>query len=71
MPGDARYWADVVRRELYHLDGRRYSELEKALEKMDVQALMDLHRLFQNVQQTISSAKRTVQMWPGGPRMRM
>lgn len=71
MSNDQKYWARVVFPEIRRLTGHAYPELEKHLEELPVQVLMDLHRLTQDVQHEITQAKRSVQMWPGGPRLRI
>ena len=68
---DQKYWARVVGSDIHSLSGRNYQHLFGALEEMDVSVLRDLHRLMQDAQQEVSSAKRTVRMYPGGPKMRM
>lgn len=60
-------WAQVVLREIHAATGRRYMELEKALEGMEVGVLRDFHRLMQDVGAEMAIARKRP-MWPGGPR---
>lgn len=69
---DAQGWMRHIVPAMAGLSGgHRYQHLEGALEKLDPEALSQLHRFLQDVEQQMIQAKRTVQMWPGGPRIRM
>jgi hypothetical protein len=68
---DSIYWARIVRSDIHSVSGRNYQHLFNELEKMDVEALRDLHRLMQDVQQEIQNEKRSFRMFPGGPKFRM
>ena len=61
----------VVRRDIAHATGHRYTDLEKEVGKLSPAALRDFHRLMQDVDWKIRDAERHVRMWPGGPRIRM
>jgi len=67
---DKEYWIRCITPELYRFRGQ-HQALLRALEDMPVDALEELYRVLQEAQQEIHSAKRTVQMWPGGPKLRM
>ena len=63
---DKKYWANLVQREIRVATGRRYPDLEPALEEMEVGALRDFHRLMQDMGTEMAIARKP--MWPGGPR---
>jgi hypothetical protein len=67
---DSKYWARVVHADIHKVSGRNYPHLYGALEEMEVAVLRDLHRLMQDVEQEVMTAKKTYQPFPGGPRMR-
>jgi hypothetical protein len=60
--------ADLVIREIRAATGRRYPELERALEGMEVKVLWDAYRLMQDIGQEMRIARKRP-MWPGGPRI--
>lgn len=64
---ESKRWAQVVLREIHAATGRRYMELEKALEGMGVMVLRDFHRLMQDIGTEMTIARKR-SMWPGGPR---
>ena len=64
---DSKHWAEVVLREIRAATGRRYQELEKVLEGMEVGALRDFHRFMQDIGTEMDMARKRP-MWPGGPR---
>lgn len=67
MP-DAKYWVRVLIPEINRATGRRYPKLERELENLPVEALMDLHRFLQDVGTEMEIARRR-RLWPGGPRI--
>jgi hypothetical protein len=60
--------ATLVLGEIRRATGKRYPELEKALEGMDVRVLWDFYRLMQDIGQEMMIARKRP-MWPGGPRI--
>ena len=67
MP-DARYWARVLLPEIRRATGRRYPALERELENLPVDVLMDLHRFMQDMGTEMEIARKKGRFWPGGPR---
>lgn len=67
---DKGYWIRSVKGELYRFRGQ-HRALIRALEDMPIEALEEFYRVLQEAQQEIHSAKRTVQIWPGGPKLRI
>jgi len=51
--------------------GRRYQALWREVEKMPVDALMDLLRFLGDFGDELEREKRTFKPFPGGPRFRM
>lgn len=71
MDNSPEYWTRVIIPEMFQLVGRRYPAVENMLPAMSVEALREFHRFLQDAQQEVMAAKKSVQMWPGGPRVRM
>lgn len=63
-----KHTANIVLREIRLATGRRYPDLEKALEGMEEKVLWDFHRLMQDIGHEMAIARKRP-MWPVGPRI--
>ncbi len=61
----------LIQGAIYRTSGRNYPHLLGNLDKLPPEALRDLHRLLQDLEQEVQDAKRKVKLWPGGPSIRM
>lgn len=50
---------------------KNYPNFVNALKALPPEARYDLERFLRDVDHELMTAKRNVQMWPGGPRIRM
>jgi len=60
---DKKYLANLVQREIQVATGRRYPDLEPALEEMEVGVLRDFHRLMQDMGLEMQISRK--RLWPG------
>lgn len=63
-----KYWANLILREIRAATGKRYPDLERSLEDMEVGVLRDFYRMMQDIGQEMMIARKHP-MWPGGPRI--
>lgn len=70
MAASKTYWIRNITPILYQFRGQHH-RLIAELEKLSVEGLEDLYRLLQNIEQDLSTARRTIQPFPGGPHMRI
>ena len=70
MPHSKTYWIRNITPILYRFRGQHH-RLIAELENLSLEALEDLYRLLQNLEQDLHTAERTFRPFPGGPRIRM
>jgi hypothetical protein len=64
------YWVRLIESRLSNQRGV-YRDLRKHLRHMPIEALRDLDLLLRTFDEDIRSAKRTVRMFPGGPKIKI
>lgn len=70
MPVSKQYWISNITPILYRFRGQHH-RLIAELENLSLEALEDLYRLLQSMEQDLRTAERTFRMFPGGPKFRM
>jgi hypothetical protein len=68
---DAKVLAQHAIATMSRFTGRRYEALWRELEKLPVDALMDLNRFLRDCEDEVERERRTFRPFPGGPRIRM
>jgi len=63
-----KHVARLVLGEIRRATGKRYPELEKALEGMEARVLWEFYRMMQDIGHEMTIARKRP-MWPGGPRI--
>lgn len=68
---EQEYASARVTRHMSQLTRKRYPELESKLKELPIEALHELERFLRDVDYELIQAKRTVHLWPGGPKIKL